>query len=49
MFIGLILAILIIVGYSMYVSKKYALKGDLEELKRRIAKLEETSSLKSIN
>ena len=47
MFIGLILAILIIVGFSMHVSKKYALKTDIEELERRITKLEETSLLKS--
>ena len=42
MFIGLILAILIIVGYAMYVSNKYVLKGDFEKLAERISKLEET-------
>lgn len=42
MFIGLVLAILIVVGYAIYVSNKYVLKGDLEELERRISKLEET-------
>lgn len=33
MFIGLVLAILIVVGYAIYVSNKYVLKGDLEELR----------------
>ena len=40
MFIGLILAILIVVVYAMHVSKKYALRGELEELEQRISKLE---------
>ena len=44
MFIGLILAILIIVGYAMYVSNKYVPKGDYEKLKERVAKLEETQN-----
>jgi len=46
MFIGLIVAVLIIVGYAIHASKKYALKTDIEELERRVTELEETSSLK---
>jgi len=47
MFIGLILAILIVVGYAMHVSKKYALKGELEELEQRISKLENSRTNES--
>lgn len=44
MFVGLIIAILIIFGYSMYASNKYALKTDIEELQQRVTKLEEALS-----
>ena len=47
MFIGSIICILIIIGYAMHVGKKYALKSDVEELERRVSKLEETSVPKS--
>jgi cell division protein FtsL len=41
MFIGLILAVLIIIGYAMYVSNKYARKSEIEKLEQRISRLEE--------
>jgi len=43
MFIGLIISIMIIIFYAMHVSKKYVLKGDLDELGRRMSKLEEVN------
>lgn len=40
MFMGLILAILIIVGYAMYVNSRYALKSEMKKLENRISELE---------
>jgi Tfp pilus assembly protein PilO len=44
MFIGLVLAVVIIVGYAMYADKKFARKDEMEKLKAKIAELEEKLS-----
>ncbi len=44
MFAGLIIAVLIIIGYAIYAGNRYVNKSELKELEKRIAQLEEAEN-----